>query len=190
MAIGQKTRFEVFKRDKFTCQYCGRRPPEVMLQIDHIVPVARGGTGEVANLATSCFDCNSGKSDRPLGDVAPAVDENEALAAIQTMMERKAALKAKIKATRALTKIQRMAVADARAYWQEIEGFYLTASEQQSFDRFAERLDPAQMVEAMQATKRFHGIPYKTHSQAFLYFCAICWKMIKAAPLASSEASA
>lgn len=40
-SLSKKTRFEVFKRDSFTCQYCGRSAPEVVLQVDHIKPVAK-----------------------------------------------------------------------------------------------------------------------------------------------------
>lgn len=40
--ISKKTRFEVFKRDSFTCQYCGRTAPDVILEIDHINPVNNG----------------------------------------------------------------------------------------------------------------------------------------------------
>jgi len=36
MAISKRDRFEVFKRDKFTCQYCGKAAPDVVLHIDHI----------------------------------------------------------------------------------------------------------------------------------------------------------
>lgn len=68
--ITKKTRFEVFKRDSFTCQYCGRNAPSVLLQIDHIVPVSKGGEDEILNLITSCADCNSGKSDRHISDDA------------------------------------------------------------------------------------------------------------------------
>jgi 5-methylcytosine-specific restriction endonuclease McrA len=38
MAISKKLRFEVFKRDNFTCQYCGRETPEVILEADHVIP--------------------------------------------------------------------------------------------------------------------------------------------------------
>lgn len=62
--ISKALRFEVFKRDKFTCQYCGRSAPDVNLQIDHIHPVAKGGDNDILNLITSCADCNSGKRDR------------------------------------------------------------------------------------------------------------------------------
>lgn len=68
--LTKKVRFEVFKRDSFTCQYCGRNAPDVVLEVDHISPVAKGGSNELTNLVTSCFDCNSGKSDRELSDSA------------------------------------------------------------------------------------------------------------------------
>lgn len=61
--VSQKTRFDVFKRDDFTCQYCGRKSPEVILEVDHIVPVSRGGRDNFENLTTSCRECNRGKSD-------------------------------------------------------------------------------------------------------------------------------
>lgn len=66
--ISKKTRFEVFKRDSFTCQYCGRKSPDVVLQVDHIKPVARGGKNTIMNYVTSCSDCNNGKGARELSD--------------------------------------------------------------------------------------------------------------------------
>lgn len=66
--ISKKLRFEVFKRDSFTCQYCGSKAPDVVLNVDHIRPVADGGTGDVLNLVTACFSCNSGKGARTLDD--------------------------------------------------------------------------------------------------------------------------
>jgi 5-methylcytosine-specific restriction endonuclease McrA len=66
--LSNRTRFEVFKRDEFVCQYCGRKPPQVILQVDHIIPVSKGGDNEIINLITSCFDCNSGKSDIEIDD--------------------------------------------------------------------------------------------------------------------------
>jgi hypothetical protein len=68
--IPKKIRFEVFKRDKFTCQYCGRMAPDVILEVDHINPVAAGGDNELLNLVTSCRDCNRGKGKTLLSDDA------------------------------------------------------------------------------------------------------------------------
>lgn len=65
-SISKKTRFEVFKRDNFTCQYCGKSAPDVILEIDHINPVKNGGDNNIMNLVTSCFDCNRGKGKRKL----------------------------------------------------------------------------------------------------------------------------
>lgn len=67
-ALSDKLRFEVFKRDQFRCQYCGGSAPEVILNVDHIHPVSKGGDNDILNLITSCRDCNSGKSDRVLND--------------------------------------------------------------------------------------------------------------------------
>lgn len=67
-AISKKTRFEVFKRDSFRCQYCGCSAPDVILHVDHIEPVSKGGDNSILNLITSCESCNLGKSDRHLSD--------------------------------------------------------------------------------------------------------------------------
>ena len=67
-AIKKSVRFEIFKRDSFTCQYCGRKAPDVILEIDHIIPVKEGGTNDIMNLVTSCKDCNRGKSCKLLSD--------------------------------------------------------------------------------------------------------------------------
>lgn len=69
-AMSQTLRFEVFKRDSFTCQYCGAKAPEAILEVDHINPVAKGGDNSIENLVTACKDCNRGKRDRKLSDMS------------------------------------------------------------------------------------------------------------------------
>jgi len=69
-SLTKKVRFEVFKRDNFTCQYCGNKAPETILEIDHIKPISKGGDNGIMNLITSCFACNRGKSDRELKDTS------------------------------------------------------------------------------------------------------------------------
>lgn len=66
--IGAKLRFEVFKRDNFTCQYCGKKAPDVVLHVDHINPVSAGGKSDILNLVTACAGCNLGKGARLLTD--------------------------------------------------------------------------------------------------------------------------
>ena len=54
------TRFEVFNRDKYTCQYCGRETKDITL--DHILPKSRGGGHEWDNVVGCCFACNLKKA--------------------------------------------------------------------------------------------------------------------------------
>lgn len=60
--IPQGLRFNVFRRDNFTCRYCGKQSPEIVLHLDHVKPVAEGGVDTEENFVTSCVDCNQGKS--------------------------------------------------------------------------------------------------------------------------------
>jgi CRISPR/Cas system Type II protein with McrA/HNH and RuvC-like nuclease domain len=60
-------RFEVFKRDKFKCVYCGRSPKDgAILEVDHVIPVIDGGRVAMDNLVTCCRECNQGKGSIPL----------------------------------------------------------------------------------------------------------------------------
>ena len=52
-----------FQRDNFTCQYCGRKSPEAILEIDHRFPKSKGGEDNIKNYITSCQECNIGKGD-------------------------------------------------------------------------------------------------------------------------------
>lgn len=56
------TKKEIFRRDKFTCQYCGERP--AVLTIDHVMPRHRGGAHSWQNLVTACPSCNRRKGGR------------------------------------------------------------------------------------------------------------------------------
>ncbi|MAG93141.1 MAG: restriction endonuclease [Planctomycetaceae bacterium] len=58
------SRRNVFKRDRFTCQYCGTKPGSEELTIDHVVPRAQGGTSSWDNCVLACVACNARKADR------------------------------------------------------------------------------------------------------------------------------
>jgi len=66
--LSKRTRFEVFKRDQFKCQYCGVGAPDVLLVVDHIRAVVDGGGNDLLNLITACVSCNAGKAAVPLTD--------------------------------------------------------------------------------------------------------------------------
>ena len=66
-AIKPSIRFKVMKRDNYRCQLCGALASEgATLEIDHIVPISKGGNNDEENLQVLCRDCNSGKSDNLL----------------------------------------------------------------------------------------------------------------------------
>ena len=61
----RELREKIMKRDNYTCQLCGKyMPDEVGLQVDHIIPVAKGGKTVKSNLRVLCSKCNGSKSDK------------------------------------------------------------------------------------------------------------------------------
>lgn len=51
----------IYKRDKFQCQGCGKKEDKTQLNIDHIIPLAKGGSNDLSNLQTLCYQCNQRK---------------------------------------------------------------------------------------------------------------------------------
>lgn len=62
MAVSKRLRYEILRRDNHTCRYCGASAPDVKLTVDHVTPVALGGTDGPENLVAACSACNAGKS--------------------------------------------------------------------------------------------------------------------------------
>jgi 5-methylcytosine-specific restriction endonuclease McrA len=58
------TRFNVFLRDRFTCQYCGKRHRTEDLTFDHVIPISRGGRTVWSNVVAACAPCNLQKGNR------------------------------------------------------------------------------------------------------------------------------
>jgi 5-methylcytosine-specific restriction endonuclease McrA len=59
--IPPEVRKYVFQRDKYQCQSCGKTSAETELNIDHIIPLASGGSNDISNLQTLCRNCNQQK---------------------------------------------------------------------------------------------------------------------------------
>ena len=58
-------RYDVMKRDGFRCVLYGRTSSEgARLEVDHIIPISKGGKTNMSNLRTLCMDCNRGKRDK------------------------------------------------------------------------------------------------------------------------------
>ncbi|MEG4043758.1 HNH endonuclease [Microcoleus sp. Pol17_C1] len=62
--IPPEVRKYVFTRNKYQCQSCGKTKLETQLTIDHIIPLARGGSNDISNLQTLCGTCNQKKTDK------------------------------------------------------------------------------------------------------------------------------
>jgi hypothetical protein len=140
--ISNALRFEVFQRDRHTCQYCGRRAPDVELEVDHLIPVARGGTDAFENLITSCRDCNSGKS-------AKLIERF-------THGHTKESWREKIREKR----IERLRekhseVEDVLDYWAECSSMHaVTNYDEEAVFRFVETYDPAWIKAAIRIATR------------------------------------
>jgi 5-methylcytosine-specific restriction endonuclease McrA len=70
-------RRELWKRDNFTCQYCGVRPPDDECTIDHVVPKSLGGDTSWTNCVLACYRCNSQKADRKPEDARKPHDKSK-----------------------------------------------------------------------------------------------------------------
>lgn len=79
MAVSKRLRYEILRRDNFTCRYCGASAPDVPLRVDHVTPVALGGSDDPSNLVASCEPCNSGKTSTTPDSVLVADVSSDAL---------------------------------------------------------------------------------------------------------------
>jgi len=68
----KKQREAIFRRDDYECQRCGS---EYNLRVDHIKPIAKGGTNTQDNMQTLCEPCNSAKGDKTICYLDPNLDE-------------------------------------------------------------------------------------------------------------------
>ncbi|KUK85479.1 MAG: HNH endonuclease domain protein [candidate division TA06 bacterium 34_109] len=120
-AISKRLRFEVFKRDSFKCQYCGRSAPDVILQVDHIVPVSEGGDNDMLNLITSCQSCNLGKSNIELNDDSAVIKrKNQA----DELQERREQMQMMIEWQMGLSEIEEMVVNEIEEFWYRLAPGY------------------------------------------------------------------
>lgn len=179
--LSKRQRFEIFKRDEFCCQYCGNRPPKVILEIDHIVAVADGGTNDEANLVTSCFDCNRGKSDVPLTRLPASSSQTleqrreaaEQIAALnQFLMERREAIE--------------FSLVSVGYYWHNKtcppnkQDCYVFAKErEESVRQFLNHLCEADVLEAVDIAHGRFPAEWDNDFKTWKYFCGVCWRKIK-----------
>lgn len=170
--VSKKVRFDVFKRDGFQCQYCGKVPPTVILEVDHVDPVANGGNNDIDNLVTACFDCNRGKSDRLLSSIPKTVNEKA-----EILAEREEQL-------RAYHEIVRKKQMRLESEVNQVSDIYsifapeyeLTDLAKVSVRRFIETLGVVEVEDAMMVAGQRWS---RMDSKIFKYFCGVCWNKIR-----------
>lgn len=167
-------RFDVFKRDAFTCQYCGRKPPKIVLEIDHIYPKSKGGKDDINNYITACYDCNRGKTNKLLTTVPATITRN-----LKKLKEKRLQIEEYHKYVQSLS---RQKEKDIEAVNREFikcshEKYELSNNFKNDAVRtFVTRLPPIKVIEAMKmACSR---LPYND-VRVLKYFCGICWQWIK-----------
>lgn len=143
--VSKKTRFEVFKRDKFTCQYCGRKAPEVVLNADHLRPVADGGPSDILNLVTSCAECNGGKGARLLSD-ASVVERQRAQ--IEELEERRQQLEMMLEWRDELSKFSEDVVDIISNRFGDRTGIYPNESGRQDIRKWLKRMSLEELLNA------------------------------------------
>lgn len=150
--ISKKLRFEVFKRDSFTCQYCGAKAPDVILEVDHIKPVAKEGSSDILNLITACKACNAGKSDRELSDNSVLEKQRKQLSDLQ---ERKDQIEMMMEWQRELAKLDDYAVEQLANFWAELVPHYaLNDNGKRSLEKLLKKFSHEQVMEAMRISAK------------------------------------
>lgn len=170
VALSKKQRFDVFKRDMFACQYCGATPPAVVLEVDHIYPVAEGGKNSIHNLVTACFDCNRGKGAGLLSSLPESLADKAALLA-----EKLAQLKAFDRLVKSKRKHEEKQIDEVQDAFQAHFNAAFSVKFRESVRLFVQRL-PSHVVAGYMhiACSRI-----KDREDAAKYFCGMCWKTIK-----------
>jgi hypothetical protein len=174
-ALSKKIRFEVFKRDSFKCQYCGQSAPDVVLHIDHIIPVAENGSNDLLNLITSCFECNSGKGARVLSDTTVIKKQ---ISQMQAVEEKREQLKMLAQWKQSMKDI---ADDELEAFEQFLDKNYdvlLSEYGQKSFRQTIRRFGFSEVIDATQksADQYLHDVSVKEQRVKFLdYIPKICY---------------
>jgi HNH endonuclease len=178
MPLTLSARFEVFKRDGFTCQYCGRKTPDVVLEVDHVIPRAADGGDEPENLVTACFDCNHGKAARLLDDRAPTPS---VAAQADMLCEREEQLRAYHELRDEITERRNQTYDTVRNHWFDVWGATSLNRWHMPWDNTlraaVDKLGPTEVMDAMDITATRFG--YVT-SNAVRYFGGILKRKVAA----------
>lgn len=150
--LPKRLRFEIFKRDAFTCMYCGRKAPDALLHVDHVNPVSKGGTDDPLNLVTACDQCNLGKSDVLLSDTSTLELRRKQMEALQ---ERQEQISMMLEWHGELAALEEDTAERFASHWVDLApGFSLNQNGIQELRRRIKRFGEATVLEAMNTAAR------------------------------------
>lgn len=175
MAVSRRLRFEVLRRDGYTCRYCGGKSPDVTLTVDHVVPVTLGGDDDPRNLVTACADCNAGKSS--IAPDSPIVEDVDATALLFARAVERAAL---IRAEQ-VQELEDQVAQFSKDWqvWHDDKGqpLPLPPAWRESIERFITLgLDSSFMARATRIA--MERPRFSDRGGVFRYFCGVCWREV------------
>jgi len=173
--ISKKLRFEVFKRDSFRCQYCGRSAPEIVLVIDHLTPVAEGGKSEILNLITSCDPCNAGKGKRPLSDNSTLTKQRDQL---EELNERREQIEMMFQWKQELSNLKEESLSKVAEYWSKcVTGYSLNEHGLRSLKKLSHRYELQEILDGIQiATDQY--LTYDKKGNVEKESVEVAWKKV------------
>lgn len=168
--IGKRKRFEIFKRDKFQCQYCGQVPPVITLHVDHINPVSLGGGNESGNLITACCQCNLGKSNIPLKDLPESLKDHA-----ERIKERESQINGYNKIIRS----EKIRI--EKQVWEIVEILFPKSKKVRTdwFISIKKFIKIMPFFETEDAAEIAYCQLFDQESSCFLYFCGVCRRKIE-----------
>lgn len=177
-AISKKLRFEVFKRDSFRCRYCSRGVESSILEIDHILPVSKGGQNNDLNLITACFDCNRGKSKNELGCSALTIVDHKQ--EVKKMKEQRLQMEAYVVFQKERSDFESQLSSLALKAFTEMKTYnYLPDGAQTSVSAFIKSIGFEETK--LSADIAVSSFRERRNNNPWKYFCGTCWNKIKAA---------
>lgn len=175
--ISKSIRFEVMKRDKFTCQYCGKSAPDVILEIDHIVPVTKGGDNTILNLITSCRDCNRGKSDKELSDDTAVKKQKKQL---DDLADRREQIEMMVEWRKELAQVVEQEIDEVEDVFRAYTEWTFTPRGRLSVKKLIERFGISEVLEAAEiAIGRYYYGTLSSWIETFNKIGGICYNRKK-----------
>lgn len=169
-SLSKKIRFEVFKRDSFTCQYCGQKAPDVVLEVDHIKPVSKGGVDEIINLVTSCTSCNRGKTNIELSDNSIVTKQRRQ---IEELNIKKQQLEMILEWRDGLAKNKEIEFKKASEYWNSKIDYSLTDAGKIEINKLVEKFGLISVMDAIDLSIQKYGQYSNTKETAGIIFSKI-----------------